>query len=688
MLRTSRAALTLLVSCCNRDGALWLVQINHGRFEPRVEAVLTSPSTGIGRGRNGIYVGHPEGVRAFGPDLSRAPEADLELRGADVHDVKVSPSGDLMVVETGRDRLASYAAGGAASSVWTPTAEGADRCHLNSTTYFNGSLLVAMFDAEGRGEPWGERLDGVIAEANLQRPGEFKPIWRGVKHPHSLVAVKEDLWWCDSRRCRVMRNGTEVARLPGYTRGLAVTDGWMVVGQSRSDNHSTKFEGFGSCAVWCYPREGERLREPVVVELPSTEVYDVLPIPVKEASNLQAGLLAQKGAASAPPRLRPTKVQAVSTSALRYQIQVDVSEKGTQPAQVVLLTGSNKRVLEVGPATGYITEALQKRGCRVTAIEKDPEAAESAARYCERMIVDDVEQMDFLAALQGELFDVVIFGEVLEHLVNPHRALVEAAKVLRPGGYVVASVPNVAHASVRLALLDGAFPYTELGLLDHTHLRFFTRKTLKDLFKQAGYVIRVWRPIAMDPFSTELNLREGDYPQSLVASVRQDPEALTYQYVVKAYPVASDRAAKEWTPDHKPRLRPGREPLGVLSRLKEELTRQEAQLSQQATALSEQQALLAEKDRLLAEKEGLLAEKDRQMGQKDAALAALDASLASRDDALRRMTEDMENIRLSFGYRLLNGYRRRIRWLFPPGSRRGFPYRLLVRAVRKILRVR
>ena len=196
-MRTSHAALTLVVSCCNRDGALWLVSINPGKFEPRVEEVLPSPCTGIARGQKGIYVGHPDGVRAFGPDMRRTPEADLELPGSDVHDVKVSPTSNLLVAETGHDRLASYTGGGTAVSVWKPTADCGDRCHLNSTTFLDGALLVAMFDAEGRGEPWGDRLDGMIAEVNPLRPGEFKPLWRGVEHPHSLVAVDGELWWCD-----------------------------------------------------------------------------------------------------------------------------------------------------------------------------------------------------------------------------------------------------------------------------------------------------------------------------------------------------------------------------------------------------------------------------------------------------------------------------------------------------------
>ena len=222
--------------------------------------------------------------------------------------------------------------------------------------------------------------------------------------------------------------------------------------------------------------------------------------------------------------------------ATRYHCQVDLSNKNTSHAQLIRLTGRNKKVLEVGPATGYITEVLVQRGCGVTCIEKDPAAAELARRFCERMIVGNVEELDFEVALGEEQFDVVLFGDVLEHLVEPGAVLVKVARVLAPGGYVVASVPNIAHGSVRLALLRGEFRYSESGLLDRSHLRFFTRETLADLFRDAGYAIMQWRDIEGNPFGNELGLREQDYPPHLAQSIRSDQDALTYQFVVKARP--------------------------------------------------------------------------------------------------------------------------------------------------------
>jgi 2-polyprenyl-3-methyl-5-hydroxy-6-metoxy-1,4-benzoquinol methylase len=206
----------------------------------------------------------------------------------------------------------------------------------------------------------------------------------------------------------------------------------------------------------------------------------------------------------------------------------------------VLLTGRDKKVLEIGPATGYITSVLRERGCKVTCIEVDPEAAQLAAPWSERTIVGDVERLDLAEVLPRQRFDVVLLGDVLEHLVDPGDLLVRCRELLDGRGYVVASIPNVAHGSVRLALVAGRFRYTEWGLLDRTHLRFFERESVETLFTEAGYVIREWRRKTNDPFDTELELREEDFPPHLVEAVRSAPEALTYQFIVRAEPLRSE----------------------------------------------------------------------------------------------------------------------------------------------------
>jgi SAM-dependent methyltransferase len=294
-------------------------------------------------------------------------------------------------------------------------------------------------------------------------------------------------------------------------------------------------------------------------------------------------------------------------NALRYHIEVDLSQGNTSHAQLIKLTGRNKQVLEVGPATGYVTNVLQERGCRVWCIEYDAEAAEVAAQFCERMVVADVEKVDFKSTFPEERFDVVTFGDVLEHLVDPTAVLVRVRDVLKPRGYIVASVPNVAHASIRLSLLKGQFNYTEMGLLDRTHLRFFTRETLADLFHSAGYEVRAWRRIITDPFATEMQLPEEDFPPYLRAAARNDPDALTYQFVVSAYPLKSGLNGQEPVESTE---QPEKNLVDDLWRWQHEHQAKEASLSQ---ALAQRNATLADREELLAQRESSLEEANAEL---------------------------------------------------------------------------
>jgi GT2 family glycosyltransferase/2-polyprenyl-3-methyl-5-hydroxy-6-metoxy-1,4-benzoquinol methylase len=223
-------------------------------------------------------------------------------------------------------------------------------------------------------------------------------------------------------------------------------------------------------------------------------------------------------------------------SATRYQTVVDVSNVNSSHSLLVQLCGEDKNVLEVGPATGYVSEALKARGCRVVAIEVDPAAAEVAAAHCDRMIVGDIEQIDLATALGDDRFDVVLFGDVLEHLVEPSRVVARVIPFLEPGGYVVASIPNVAHGAVRLALMSGQFTYTDKGLLDRTHLRFFDRAGVVAMFADAGLSIGEWRRVKVPLEDAEVELPLRDIPPHVRDVVMAAPEAMTYQFVVKAAP--------------------------------------------------------------------------------------------------------------------------------------------------------
>jgi SAM-dependent methyltransferase len=152
----------------------------------------------------------------------------------------------------------------------------------------------------------------------------------------------------------------------------------------------------------------------------------------------------------------------------------------------ILGEGRGRRLLDVGAADGFLAEILTARGYVVTAVEREPERAERARGRCQEVIVGDLA--DVASTLSGP-FDAIVYGDVLEHLLDPLGALRLAHRVLVPGGLVVASVPNIAHLWIRLSLLLGRFDYADRGILDRTHLSFFTRRTFRTMLARAGFVI-------------------------------------------------------------------------------------------------------------------------------------------------------------------------------------------------------
>ena len=136
-------------------------------------------------------------------------------------------------------------------------------------------------------------------------------------------------------------------------------------------------------------------------------------------------------------------------------------------------------------AGGYLAAPLTEAGCIVSASSRT-RPRRSRSRPLRQVTVGDFEHPERVRSSQGP-FDAVIFGDVLEHMRDPWTALAAASELLAPGGRIVASIPNIAHWSARLALLRGRFTYAESGLFDATHLRFFTRRSARELAERAGY---------------------------------------------------------------------------------------------------------------------------------------------------------------------------------------------------------
>jgi 2-polyprenyl-3-methyl-5-hydroxy-6-metoxy-1,4-benzoquinol methylase len=228
-----------------------------------------------------------------------------------------------------------------------------------------------------------------------------------------------------------------------------------------------------------------------------------------------------------------------------YDTELDTESSTDVRAVALKLVGANKRVLEFGCSTGRVTRALVERGCRVTGIEIDHEAADRAREYADDVFVLDLDYDDFEAKLSEQQWEVALFGDVLEHLRDPLRVMRATRELLDRQGTVVLSVPNVAHADLRLALLKGQFPYGPYGLLDRTHLRFFTLESITELLDDAGFVATEVQRMIIPAFASELKLNRDDFPPAVVDAVLADPEAEVYQYVVRAVLDTGDVAMRE-----------------------------------------------------------------------------------------------------------------------------------------------
>lgn len=150
-----------------------------------------------------------------------------------------------------------------------------------------------------------------------------------------------------------------------------------------------------------------------------------------------------------------------------------------------------RKILDVGCASGDLGYALKVRVSgagsivEVVGIELNPSAAQCAGKKLDKVIIGDVEGLQI--PYKADYFDCIIFGDILEHLRDPWAALKNLSRFLSADGCVVASIPNIQHYTIIKNLILGRWEYESGGLLDNTHLRFFTYKTIRKMFLDAGF---------------------------------------------------------------------------------------------------------------------------------------------------------------------------------------------------------
>jgi 2-polyprenyl-3-methyl-5-hydroxy-6-metoxy-1,4-benzoquinol methylase len=198
-------------------------------------------------------------------------------------------------------------------------------------------------------------------------------------------------------------------------------------------------------------------------------------------------------------------------------------------AKLLALVGEGRRVLDVGCSSGYLARPLVARGCTVVGIEQDPIAAEEARTVCAEVLVGDAETIEL--PFEAASFDVVLCGDLVEHLRDPQRFLTRIRPFLRPDGRLVLTTPNVANWANRLGLLVGRWRYTDRGILDRTHLHLFTRATLVETLERAGY-----RVVELDYTVPVPGIGTAGVEGAAHAVGRLRPSLFAYQFVVSAAP--------------------------------------------------------------------------------------------------------------------------------------------------------
>jgi SAM-dependent methyltransferase len=221
---------------------------------------------------------------------------------------------------------------------------------------------------------------------------------------------------------------------------------------------------------------------------------------------------------------------------LRYDGQPNEPDEVAGVLSSLIPRGS--RVLDVGCGTGSVSaHVAANTGAQIVGVEPDPTRA---ARARARGFDVHAELLTEMLVKRLGLFDVVMFADVLEHLPDPLALLRVAAAALVPGGGIVASVPNVAHWSVRADLVRGRFEYRETGIMDATHLRWFTHDGIALLFKAAGFRIereRVTHGVDLHCYAERWPWRRMSRGQRVVwvrRAVQRWPNLFGCQLVVRA----------------------------------------------------------------------------------------------------------------------------------------------------------
>lgn len=220
---------------------------------------------------------------------------------------------------------------------------------------------------------------------------------------------------------------------------------------------------------------------------------------------------------------------------MNYDYKVDIAQKNNAHTQCINLIKSSSMVLDLGCAVGAIGEYLNKsKNCMVIGVdylEEFVNIAKSKECYSEVHQLDLNNEISKLEKYKG-CFDFILAADVIEHLYNPQKFLEGILPLLKDSGSIVLSIPNIAHASIKLNLMQNKFDYTSMGLLDNTHIRFFTRKSIIELCNSTGLQIKECEFVYATYSTYYENVDIYKFSPLILKHIAKSDESFVYQYVL------------------------------------------------------------------------------------------------------------------------------------------------------------
>lgn len=219
----------------------------------------------------------------------------------------------------------------------------------------------------------------------------------------------------------------------------------------------------------------------------------------------------------------------------KYNFGLDLDSENSISIMINMMKPKSK-VLEFGPANGRMTRYLsEKMECKVDIIEIDEKAGLEASKYSDKSfigpVLGDIENFKWLEELKADSYDYIIFADVLEHLHIPLEVLKRCNGILKDDGSIIMSVPNIAHNSIIIDLINDEFKYGDIGLLDNTHISFFAYKSLKRMIHEAGYRAMNERAVYSKVGENEIKNTYTSVTKDFAKALREREKGNVYQFV-------------------------------------------------------------------------------------------------------------------------------------------------------------